>query len=69
MIYEHYCPVCKRKTLNLVLKVNSLRGYRLLCLGCFRETRYIKLKDLKGMKRNVHTNLNDIPSEQKEDSK
>ncbi len=44
MIYEKYCPICKQRTLQKVIKVSRKRGLKLMCLKCGREsTRYIKL--------------------------
>jgi len=43
-VYEHFCSVCKKHTLQKVTKVNLLRGVKLLCLKCGVEgSRYRKL--------------------------
>lgn len=43
MIYEHYCPNCKRRELMKVIRISRRRGLKLECLKCGRPLlRYIK---------------------------
>ena len=46
-IYKHFCQSCKKQTAHIIFMIRRMRGCRLKCSNCGRNTkRYYNLKKL-----------------------
>lgn len=55
MIYERFCPICRKRTLQRITKINRLKGVKFECLLCMNETkRYSKLNDKAERRKNLN---------------